>query len=59
MVQRVRVTFEVDLPIPGATLDNAIEWVEYHIGARGGMKMDNILEPYDLDNSELVTVENT
>ena len=56
-MKRVKVSFEVDLPVPGASLEEATEWIEYHIGARGGMSMSSVLEPYDLDNSESVTVD--
>ena len=56
-IKRVKVTFEVDLPVPGATLEDATEWVQYHIGYRASMKMDNLLEPYDIENSECVIVD--
>ena len=56
-MKRVRVTFEVDLPVEGASIEDATEWILYHLGARGGMSMDNLLEPYDIENSESVIVD--
>lgn len=57
MIKRIRVTFEMNLPQAGATIEDAAEWIEYNIGARGGLKMDNILEPFDLENAESVIVD--
>lgn len=56
-VFKVRVSFEVSLPVPGASLEDATEWIEYHLGSRGGMSMANLLEPFDIENSERVTVD--
>ena len=56
-MKRVKVSFEIDLPAQGASMEDVTEWVEYHLGARGGMSMANVLEPYDIENSESVTVD--
>lgn len=52
----MRVVFEIDLPVPGASMEEVTEWIEYHLGARGGMSMASVLEPYDIENSESVII---
>lgn len=58
-MKRVKVTFEIDLPVPGASMEDVHEWISYNLGSIGSMSIANILEPYDIENSEDVTVDNT
>ena len=57
IMARVKVSFEIELPVKGASLEDIVEWIEYELGYRGGMSMNNVLEPYDIENSESVIVE--
>ena len=52
----ISVSFDMPLPDGDFTSDQIQEWVEYRLGYRGGIPMDNPLSEYDLNNADNFSV---
>ena len=56
---KIRVSFEIDTDglHPEATREEVQKWLEYQLGATGGINRDNVLSPYDIENANCVTFD--
>jgi len=54
------ISISFDMPLPATeetpTPDQIQEWVEYQLGYRGSMSMENPLSDCDLDNADNISI---